>query len=280
MQKTKTLLNANKTDSIAILILLFGLFISGCSSTYKPTPSEEIWDPFEPVNRVLFNYNDFIYEELIKPTADAYDYITPKAVQTGIGNFFSNLRYPIFLLSDITQLKFKQAGVHTARFAINSTLGLGGLIDVAKNVDIKHHEEDFGITLGYWGVPAGPYIVLPLLGPSNLRDVIGKVVDYAANPLNYHYYFDELDELGELYVAIPTTVIPALNSINSAKKAIKSAKSASIDYYLFAQGAYHQMRNGLITDGTSSAKDEFDDSFDDFEDEFDDWEDNEEEAID
>ena len=222
---------------------------------------DEIWDPFEPVNRLVFKLNDGSYTYILKPIAESYDVVVPDTVQTGISNFFSNIGYPIYLVSDVIQLKFTQAAQHTARFALNSTLGIAGLVDVAKDLELEHHEEDFGTALGFWGVPHGPYIVIPFLGMSTLRDAVGLSVDgLLLDPLSYNRYFNVLSANEDTFLTLVTTSLEAVNGLVGNIKAIEAARQASVDYYLFAQGAYYQHRENLVTDGEMS-DDEFLDDF-------------------
>lgn len=217
---------------------------------------DEIWDPFEPVNRQIFKLNDATYTYILKPVAEGYDTVMPDVAQTGISNFFSNLRYPIYLISDILQLKFEQAAEHTARVALNTTLGIAGFVDVAKDLGIVHHEEDFGIALGFWEVPHGPYIVIPFLGMSTLRDAVGLSVDkLLLDPLSYDLYFNTLSSQEDLILTASTVTLETTNTLSDKIRVIEAAKSASVDYYLFSQGAYYQHRENLVTDGSSD--DEF-----------------------
>lgn len=143
---------------------------------------EEPYDPLEDFNRAIFSFNDTLDVHLLEPVARAYRDYTPDPMRTGIGNFFLNLRYPSYLVSDVVQGKFDQVLEHTGRFLINSTVGVVGLIDVAKDWGLPDHDEDFGIALAYHGVPSGPYLVIPVVGPSSVRDGVGRVVDAFLDP--------------------------------------------------------------------------------------------------
>ncbi len=201
---------------------------------------EEIYDPLEPLNRKIFWLNDKLDIYLFEPVASGYDYIMPDVAQRSVGNFFDNIRYPIFLVSDLVQFKFKQAGVHSGRFVINTTLGVLGLFDVAKHFGLEPEEEDFGIALGYHGTPSGPYLVLPLLGPSNFRDTFGLIVDSFLNPV---YYIDPAE------VTYGMRALEFVNIRADLLEAIKTGKDSSLDFYLFAQAVYYQRRSALIYDG-------------------------------
>jgi phospholipid-binding lipoprotein MlaA len=210
--------------------------------------AEEPYDPIEPVNRGIFWFNDELDVYVFEPIAQLYKNNMPDVVQTGIGNFFRNLRYPSYLVSDVIQGKFSQAVDHTGRFVVNSTVGIVGLIDVAEDLGLPDHEEDFAIALAYHGVPAGPYLVIPFLGPSNVRDGIGLIVDGFLNPISWIGYTNASNSAK---IAVTSTAV-GVNFIHTRAgliQAIEAAKESSVDYYLFLQGAYYQHRQGLLTDG-------------------------------
>lgn len=209
--------------------------------------AEEVSDPIESFNRSMFWFNDKLYTYLLRPIAIGYDTVVPDVAQTGVHNFFSNIRSPIYMVSDLGQLKFEQLGIHTSRFLINSTLGLGGLIDVAKELELKEHSEDFGTALGYNGVGAGPYIVLPFFGPSNTRDAFGRVVDTFLNPLYYVGAFD-LSSDAELAIVAGTKLLETTDDVNRARESIDLAKDTAMDYYVMIRSAYNQRRQNLIYD--------------------------------
>ena len=208
----------------------------------------EVSDPLESVNRGIFWFNDEFDVNLLEPVAQGYHDVVPDTVETGVKNFFKNLRYPMYLVSDIVQLKFTQALEHTGRFVVNTTVGVAGLIDVGKHIGLPDHEEDFGIALAYHGVPAGPYIVLPFLGPSNMRDTVGLVVDTVLNPF-YWLGHTNLHSDAQLAIASGATVLKAIDTRVRLLDGVKTAKDSSVDYYLFVQGVYYQYRRGELYDG-------------------------------
>ncbi len=218
-------------------ILLFGVLA-------LPSTSFADDDPLESVNRGIFWFNDKVDVYVAEPVASGYDEYIPDPIQDGIRNFFLNIRSPIYVVSDLVQLKFGQAGTHTGRFLINSTLGGLGLVDVAKEFGLRHESEDFGVALGYHGVGEGPYLVLPILGPSNTRDLFGRVVDFFLNPLNYA---GDVWEDGD-NIALGATVVEGISDRARLLDAIESAKDASVDYYSFVKNSYHQHRQNLIYD--------------------------------
>ncbi|MCG8435004.1 MAG: VacJ family lipoprotein, partial [Gammaproteobacteria bacterium] len=156
-------------------------FLAGCAAPEKRTPG----DPLEPFNRAMFKFNDAVDRAVIKPVAKGYAK-TPKPFRKGVNNFFSNLSAPVTIINNFLQGKFKKAFSDTGRFLMNSTIGLFGIFDPASRVGLARHREDFGQTLGAWGVPSGPYLVIPFLGPSTVRDGIAGFADRRVDPLIQH----------------------------------------------------------------------------------------------
>lgn len=217
---------------------LFSCFATTCTA-------EEVYDPIEPVNRGVFWFNENFDEYLLAPVADGYDYVMPDDAQVGVTNFFKNLRYPTYLISDIAQLEFGQAVEHTGRFLINTTVGLLGFIDVATDLGLEEKEEDFGLALASYGIPSGPYIVLPFFGPSNLRDTVGLVVDTITNP-TYLINFTNASSETKFWVSTGGTALKAVQWRVNLDDAIRASRAGSLDYYTFAQSSYYQYREGQI----------------------------------
>jgi phospholipid-binding lipoprotein MlaA len=209
---------------------------------------EEPYDPIEPINRGIFEFNDTVDIYVLEPVSRAYRNNVPDPVQSGIGNFFANLRYPSYLVSDIIQGKFDQVLDHTGRFLVNSTVGVLGFLDVAKDLGLPDHREDFGLGLAYHGVPSGPYLVVPFIGPSNVRDGVGLIVDGFLDPIGWVGY-SSLSAGTKLAVAATALGVKVVHTRAGLLQAVEAAKESSVDYYLFAQGAYYQYRHGLLTDG-------------------------------
>lgn len=232
---------------VVLLVFCTVFSISGCAGNGGPTP-DEIYDPIEPVNRGIFWFNDGVDSYFFEPVARGYDYIVPEFIQTGIGNFFDNLEYPRYLLSDLVQLKFGQAATHTGRFLVNSTVGVAGLIDVAEDLGLERHREDFGISLAYHGVSPGAYIVLPFIGPSNVRDGIGSIVDFFTNPFTYIGSYG-LRTGEEDKIAFGSRGVEVIHTRAGLIEAIEAAKDGTVDYYLGLQSAYYQTREVLLHDG-------------------------------
>ena len=167
-----------------LLILFAALALGGCATVpTQATPDPR--DPLERLNRSTYAFNDGLDRAIVKPLARGYRKVTPQFVQTGVSNFFSNAEYPVTLANNLLQGKFTAAASDTARFVLNTTFGLGGLLDPATASGLDRNDEDFGQTLGRWGVPPGPYIVVPFLGPYTLRDGIGSFADDFAEPRAY-----------------------------------------------------------------------------------------------
>ncbi|MGB9093813.1 MAG: VacJ family lipoprotein, partial [Gallionella sp.] len=161
------------------IIVIAAVVLAGCASN-RPTNPE---DPLEPINRGIYKFNDTVDKAVIKPVARGYQTAMPNVVKAMISNFFSNLDDIDVTANDLLQFKLKQGFSDGMRFVVNSTIGVFGLIDVASQGDLKKHQQDFGLTLGKWGIGNGPYLVLPILGPSTLRDTAGLYGDGFASPL-------------------------------------------------------------------------------------------------
>src|SRR3954447_5038316 len=168
-----------------VVSLLSGLFtLGGCAAGPDPR------DPMEPFNRKVYAFNQAVDKAVLKPAAKGYVAVVPEIVRRGVRNVFNNIGMVVTTLNDALQLKGTKVPVDIARFATNAVFGLGGLIDVASELKIENRNEDFGQTLGYWGVGSGPYIVLPFFGPSSARDAPSLAVDWAAGLLLYWDYAD------------------------------------------------------------------------------------------
>ncbi|MFT7558740.1 MAG: phospholipid-binding lipoprotein MlaA [Flavobacteriales bacterium] len=229
-----------------ILPILFILtFVSGCASQQaKPLTddefgdSNEMIDRFEGYNRAMFSFNMTLDRWLLKPVAKGYGFVMPSFAKTGVNNFFGNVGEVSNILNDILQWKWKQASNDTGRLLVNSTIGIGGLWDVADKVGLEQSDgEDFGQTLSIWGVKQGPYIVLPLLGPSTLRDTVGRPVDYYSDPVSY------VTPSGDKSALSVTRLIKVRESLLELESLVSG------DKYLFIRDAYLQRRDYLIKDG-------------------------------
>lgn len=213
-----------------------GLALAGCATTMS-APSAA--DPWERVNRSTYAFNDAVDRAVLKPVAHGYSRVVPGAVRTGVTNFLSNLAYPATLVNNLLQLKLRDALSDTVRIVLNSTLGLGGLLDPATAAGLARNDEDFGQTLGRWGMPAGPYLVIPLLGPSTLRDAPAGYPDYLAD--GRHYLNDRNVELALSGLAVVdrrARLIPTEATLEGA-----------FDPYALMRNAYLQRREYMVRDG-------------------------------
>jgi phospholipid-binding lipoprotein MlaA len=225
------------------LLWVVVLLTSGCTAVLEKRP---VQDPWEGVNRKIFWFNDKLDVYALEPVAQAYVDYVPEPVQTGTHNFLSHWRYPQRLVSSLVQGKMSDVAEQTGRFVVNSTLGLLGLFDPATDMGMEPLETDFGVALGTHGVVEGPYVVLPFMGPSNVRDTVGKVVDYALDPLNV-LDFVHSDDAWKSPTLSAVRVVDIVDTRAGLLEAIKTGKESSVDFYLFSQGAYHQYRQGLIS---------------------------------
>jgi phospholipid-binding lipoprotein MlaA len=201
-------------------------------------------DPWEGMNRKVFWFNDQVDVYALEPTARGWNWVMPRQVQRGIANFFGNLRFPIVFVNDAFQAKPLQALKELGRFGVNTTIGALGLLDPATELGLDEQDEDFGQTLGVWGVPSGPYLVIPFLGASNMRDAGGMTIDAvtAITP----WYLD-------WWITGGMRLVDVINTRSRFLKEVAEAKEASLDYYTFVRNAYEQRRRALIEDRTSHA---------------------------
>lgn len=227
----------------------------------SPVSAEDIDDPIEPFNRAIFSFNNAIDEYFFEPVAKGYDYVMPDSAQKGVSNFFRNLDTPIYLVSDLLQLKFEQAGTHTGRFLINSTIGVLGFMDVADDWGMSHHPEDIGSAFGNWGMGPGFYLVLPILGPSSLRDGVGFGFETFLSPTIAVTYSD-IPQRNKNLILGGANSLRFINIRSRLLEPIKSAKEASLDYYSFIKNSYQQNRQGVIYDGLSEEDTGFNDLYD------------------
>jgi len=229
------------------------LALASCTRAPNNTPSE---DPFEKINRPIYKFNSGVDTFILRPAAVGYEFITPQFFRTGVSNFFDNLTYPVTIVNDFLQGKLVQGLQDIGRFAINSTLGLAGILDPATAFGLKQNEEDFGQTFSVWGIPQGPYIVLPLLGPSTVTSSVGILANTQVNPV---MQWPNSSVRSKMFILWTVETRQSLLTIDEAVR-------QSFDPYLFIREAYLQNRRFLINDGQlagESFDDDFDDSFDD-----------------
>ena len=227
-------------------MLFTSLLLAGCSSINLSAYTQQK-DPFEKFNRGVFKFNDAVDGAVIKPVAQGYNKVVPGPLKTMVSNFFSNLDDVVVTANDILQFKFRQAVSDGARVAFNSTFGLLGLINVTDR--LEKHNEDFGQTLGYWGVPSGPYLVLPILGPSTIRDGTGRYTDS---------YFSVISNTKDVPSRNSAWAMEGLDMRVGLLEEEKVLDEAVIDRYSFIRDAYLMRRQSLVYDG-NPPRQKFDD---------------------
>ncbi len=225
---------------LGVAAILAGLTLGGCTSV----PVDQN-DPFEPLNRTVYSFNDTLDRALLAPIADAYRRYLPEGVRDAVFNFFDNVGYPVTAANQLLQGKPTLAIEDAARFLFNSTLGIGGLFDVSSGFGLERHDEDFGQTLGVWGTAAGPHLELPLLGPSSVRDAIALPVDVL---IGIGRHAD-----GDLRIALKS--VEVIDTRARVDAAVKLRDEAAIDPYIFQREAYRQRRRSLIYDGNPPIED-------------------------
>jgi phospholipid-binding lipoprotein MlaA len=213
--------------------------LAGCATVQ--TPSKE--DPLEGFNRTMFTFNDKVDQYALKPVAQGYVFITPQPVRDSVTNFFSNIGDVYIAANNFLQLKITDGVEDVMRIVINTVFGVGGLFDVATLAKLPKHNQDLGLTFGHYGVPPGPYLVLPLFGPSTVRDAVGSVGNYYVNPLSY------VKPDGLSWALYGLNIVSTRANLLGASDVLDNA---ALDKYSFVRNAYLQRRRYLISDGTSA----------------------------
>jgi len=214
------------------LALVLSSAIAGCATG----PDRKPGDPLEPMNRAVFKFNDTVDTVIAQPIAKGYQKVTPQPLRQAISNFFSNLGDLGNLANNLLQLHITDATEDLMRFAMNSVFGFGGIVDFATPAGLPKHNQDFGLTLGRWGVPSGPYLVLPLFGPSSFRDSLGFAVDFRFNPLTYAEPAWRNPLWGLEFVSKRADLLGATDLL----------AQAALDKYTFVRDAYTQQRRSLL----------------------------------
>lgn len=230
-----------RTRAAIVGVLVLAL-LGGCATG----PNADPRDPLEPFNRGVYSFNEGVDRAVLKPVAQVYNDTLPSPVRTGVRNFFNNLADAWTAVNALLQLRGQAAVESLFRFQVNTVFGLGGLIDIASDADIPRHREDFGKTLGRWGVPTGPYLVLPLLGPSTIRDTAALPVDTWGNPVSH------LDDHGARYG------LYALRIIDTRAQLLRTSTvldEAALDKYSFTRDVYLQLRGATDYDGNAADPD-------------------------
>lgn len=221
-----------------LALLCLTLLATGCASGSRATAR----DPLEPLNRKVAQFNDGADAIVLKPLATAYREVAPPMVRTGVSNFFGNLRDLWSSVNSALQFKAQNAAENFMRFNVNTFFGLGGILDIASELNIDRHREDFGQTLGRWGVPAGPYVVLPLLGPSTLRDTVALTVDNQADPVG------SIDPTSARYSVYTLRAVDIRSNLLRASSVLDDA---ALDKYTFVRDVYLQRRRAEINERRS-----------------------------
>jgi len=222
---------------LKLFITILVIFqITGCAT-------HENKDPLENFNRAVYKFNDAADNAIIKPVAKGYKSVAPKFVVKGINNFFNNLRDIVTIINDLLQMKVKHAANDTGRVLVNSTIGVLGFVDVHSISGGERRKEDFGQTLGHWGVGQGAYIVLPLLGPSTTRDAVGLITDTLA--------FDPISYMNNVRARNQVRILQFVDARTELLNASSIIDEASLDPYAFQRDAYLQYREALVNDNPS-----------------------------
>lgn len=247
------MINIIRSKAIAILVL--GLFLGGCAST-KTNDQNGPYDPLEPMNRAVFDFNEKVYDNIFDPAVRQYKRIMPDPLELMVGNFFSNLNDVVVITNSVLQLNYESALASSARLLVNTTFGVFGLIDIASDisaasdVNLSKRNEDFGQTLGRYGVGSGPYIVLPLLGPSSVRDTVGIAVDsFFMDPVTQGVtgvFLNNVAYINSPALRFPVATAKTFNTRAQFLDEDKTLEEAALDKYEFIRDAYIQRRTSLV----------------------------------
>lgn len=221
------------------LLVLAGLVLVVGACAVRP-PYEPANDPLEPVNRVVYTFNDKVDRAVLKPVAKGYKRVVPGPVRTGVSNFFANLKQPVVIVNDLLQGQVVQTGSDTSRFIWNSTVGLAGVLDVATPMGLPAHDEDFGQTFGVWGFGEGWYLVLPFLGPSTARDALGLPPEWELDPLY---------RTRRIALRNSASALRIVSDRANLLGASRILETAALDPYLYTREAYRQYRWNQIYNG-------------------------------
>ena len=232
-----------------VAAVLVGVFLTGCASTRAIEGPQEINDPFEPFNRLMFNTTLAIDKAVLRPTAIVYRAIFPEPIRDSVRNFLNNLDSPIIFTNDLLQGEFARAKVTLVRTVVNTTVGIGGLFDVADRWGFPRHREDFGQTLATLGIGEGPYLFIPLFGPANPRDLLGYGTDLFFQPLTYVDWGDKS------YIPFVRYGVDLIDLRARNIETLDEIEQTSLDYYASVRSLYRQSRNNEINNGASAVED-------------------------
>lgn len=254
-----TNITLQKSLSLVTLTIASIILVSCSNNRSDEEIALGIHDPLEEVNRVTFKANNVADKVILEPIAKGYRAVTIPAWRQAVSNFLRNLNSPVVIGNQLLQGDLKGAGNATARVVINTLAGFGGILDLAEQGGIPHEQEDFGQTLAKWGLGDGMYVVIPLLGPSNLRDATGRLVDSYADPLRMYLF--NIDEEHIHYTRVGASVISNREELIDV---INDLRSNSFDYYAAIRSAYYQNRQALINDRAANGADANIPNYDDF----------------
>ena len=218
------------------------LAAAGCATTTEEPSATAVYDPLEGWNRGVYAFNEEVDKAVLEPVARGYRAVTNEPVRAGVSNFLSNLNQPVVFANTLLQGKPLASFDTATRFVVNTTIGIGGIFDPASALNVPRHREDFGQTLGVWGVPNGPYIMLPVMGPTNLRDLTGRGVDAAFDPLNYAEFE------GDTEFRVTTAVVGAISTRERLIEQIETLREQP-EPYIALRRNYTQQRAAAIRDG-------------------------------
>ena len=224
---------------------------SGCAASHGPhadpaaTAEQERIDPWEGGNRKVFAFNEALDIHAIEPVARGWDKIMPNQVQESLTNFYSNLRFPVVFFNDLFQAKPAAAAIETGRFLVNTTLGFGGFFDPATTWGLPRREQDFGLTLGHWGVDSGRFLMIPLLGPSTVRDFTGEIVDVPLGVISI---------VAAWYITTPLRAVQVINTRAAYLDIVDENRRAAFDYYSFLRDAFLHHRENQLREGGAATR--------------------------
>jgi phospholipid-binding lipoprotein MlaA len=247
--------------------VLVAIALVGCATAPEDPVDRQIFeeenDPARPFNEAIFEFNMAVDRAVLRPVAKAYEFVLPDLVRDGVRNFLRHLRSPVILVNDLLQGDVEAAGTTLGRFTFNTVAGFGGIFDVAGEAGVAFKDEDFGQTLAVWGTEEGPYLMLPFLGPSNVRDFTGFIVDAAFDPLRWWGY--NSDDFIIENNGIIRAAASAIDSRSRNYKQIEELEETSLDFYATVRSLYRQDRNDLIRNGAAGDDEVPDMSMDDLE---------------
>lgn len=235
-----------KHSNMKSIVLACGVI---ASTSLMAKDKYTVADPYESFNRKMYDFNESVDHYVASPIANGYKVVTPDFLQTGVFNFFNNLKNFNVVINDVLQAKFSQSASDMGRLTMNTTAGLGGFFDVAKHVGLEQNDEDFDQTFAVWGIPKGSYLVLPLLGPMTTRSAPASAFDAATNPASYA-------SIPANYISAPVQFMSALNARANAEGALKFINEAAMDKYVFTRESFLQWRKNLESDGKVNMDDD------------------------